>query len=87
MTKTVRNGNGYTIPAPLVHRVIVSIVFSILGIGGYMLAWAINDAARQAEQEARLDAIELQTRMGVLPRADERLNDHERRIRRLEGQQ
>lgn len=43
-----RDVDGYTIPAPLVHKLLLCIVTSILGIGGYMVLWGVNDAKFKA---------------------------------------
>ena len=38
-------GDGYVVPAPLMHRIMVAVLSSIIIIGGYMVMWAYNDAA------------------------------------------
>lgn len=45
--KDTRN-DGYLIPAPLVNKAILSIIGGIVLIAGYMVVWAINDAAFKA---------------------------------------
>ena len=37
-------GDGYVVPAPLLHKVLVGILTCIIFIGGYMVAWAYTDA-------------------------------------------
>ena len=70
-------GENYQLPARLVHNLIRSIFGSILVIGGYMIIWAINDAAWKAALDVRIGQIEETLKgmdmAGVLPRADERL--------------
>lgn len=48
----------YQIPASLVHRLITSIIVAIVTIGGYMILWAINDAASKASWAERLNQME-----------------------------
>ena len=38
------NTNTYAIPAALINKLIWSIIIGIVTIGGYMVAWGINDA-------------------------------------------
>jgi hypothetical protein len=48
----------YAVPSPLVHRALASIIGGICVIGGYMIIWAVNDAAFKARIEERLMQIE-----------------------------
>ena len=85
-------GNGfYRISSRLVHMAIIAIIGALLSLGGYMVAWALNDSywksaknERDAAQEARLAVIEAQLMQGILPIARERVIQLERRIESLE---
>lgn len=78
---TTRNGNRYEVPARLVHWLLISIIGAIVSIGGYMVAWAINDAAVNASRDAALRAVSRRVQTwedrGVLDEADERLHELE----------
>ena len=50
-------GDGYLVPAPLVHKAIWSIIGSLIAIAGYMAIWAVNDAAFKARVEERINQI------------------------------
>ena len=52
---------AYQIEKGLVHKLILSIIGSILGVGAYMVVWGINDAAFKAkvmEYMIKVDVIE-----------------------------
>ena len=75
---------AYELPARLVHNLIRSIFGTIVIIGGYMIIWAINDAAWKAQLDIRIEKIE-QALMaidaaGILPRAEERIRSLEQRM-------
>lgn len=65
--KDTRN-DGYLIPAPLVNKAIMSIIGGIVLIAGYMVVWAINDAAFKVKV---LGAIER------IPVVEQSLDQHE----------
>ena len=87
----------YTVPAPLVHKLIIAIFTSLIAIGGYMAIWAVNDAAfkseirtvlkTQAEQTKRMNDILLQHLDGHPARVEDQVEAIERRIERLEDEQ
>ena len=87
--------HGYFMPANLVNKLIVAIITAILTIGGYMILWAINDAAYKTLQETKIDVVTAQLALvnakvttmqtdGILPRAQERINAINLRLGRLE---
>ena len=49
--------DGYLIPAPLVNKAILSIIGGIVLIAGYMVVWAINDAAFKATVLGAIERI------------------------------
>ena len=84
-----RQAEEYLVPAPLVHRLIISIFAALIGLAGYMVIWALNDVKWKSKQESRLDSIMAEQanmkdllEVGVLPRADERLKALERFLRK-----
>ena len=68
-----REGNVYTISAGLVHTAIVAIVGSLLGLCGYMIVWAINDAAWKARVDDKMSHVEQQLRNQLGTLAKEQL--------------
>ena len=72
------NGAGqYLIDKPFVHRVIGAVWTAIIGIGAYMIVWAINDAAFKSRISEKVQKLEERTAPGILERADERMSDVE----------
>lgn len=83
--------DAYRISAKLVHATIITIIGSLISIGGYMTVWALNDASRNAMLDEklvniliRIAELERTTGSGILPIARERLDQIERRTRELE---
>jgi len=56
-------GENYLVPAPLVHRILWGVVISLLGLGGYMLVWYMNDQLFKQEVLTRLNGIEMTIKM------------------------
>ena len=52
----------------------------LLSLGGYMVTWNRDDLAFKREVLTRLTQLEGVVRLGVLPRADERISSLERRL-------
>jgi hypothetical protein len=82
-----RSDDDYRIPAPVVHWLITGIAGSIIAIGAYMVAWAVNDAAWKASLLNRIETIErhitkIETKVegGILPLARERIDALERKL-------
>jgi hypothetical protein len=64
---------------------------ALLGMAGYMVLWAYNDAEAKAKADARLQQLgrdvgrlEAAIYAGQLPIARQRLDDLSRRVERLE---
>jgi hypothetical protein len=55
---TTKYGNLYSVPAPLVHNILKSVVGAILILGGYMVVWGINDATFKATVITKLTFID-----------------------------
>jgi hypothetical protein len=88
-----REPSSYLLPSTLVHTIIGSILTSILAIGGYMVAWALNDRAWKAAQDEHVRSIEAmvveirgQLAIGILPKAEERINRLDAKDQSLEKQ-
>ena len=86
--KTDENGNTYSVPAPLVHRLIFAIFGALSVIAGYMVVWAVNDVRKESRQETQqnkviedIEEIKRILSKGVLPRADERLRALDKYLR------
>lgn len=48
----------YQIESSLVHKLLMSIIGSILVIGGYMIVWAYLDARWKGELDTRMEQIQ-----------------------------
>ena len=86
-----KEDRNYVISAPLVHKLIMSIIGGIVAIGAYMVIWALNDTEWKATITTRLEAlredvaeIKAETGEGQLNVARERLDTLEDRVRQLE---
>jgi hypothetical protein len=84
--------DAYRISATLVHATLVSIVAGIVSMGGYMIVWALNDVKwkaiseeRQTNLIIRVTQMEDLISIGILPRAQERIEYIEQRVRSLEA--
>lgn len=57
----------------------------LIGVG--VISWGLKLESRIDAKDRRLDALEAQVGNGILPRAEERISDLERRINRLEDEE
>ena len=48
-THALPEHNGYLIPAPLLHRLLLLVATAIISIGGYMAVWGMADAAFKSQ--------------------------------------
>jgi len=86
-----RDGDGYLVPAKLVNWLVYSILAALLAIGGYMVVWNRSDTQWKTALMIRLESInekigglEQKINVGILPRAEERMNAMDKRMDTLE---
>jgi len=53
-----QSGQGYMIPASLMHKLIITIIGAIMATGAYAVTWQVTDAAYKATTELRLVILE-----------------------------
>jgi hypothetical protein len=48
----------YQIDSSLVHKILLSIIASIVAVGGYMIVWAYLDARWKGELDVKMEQIQ-----------------------------
>ena len=74
------NAQQLVVPTWFAATLCAALLGGLLSLGGYMVTWNRDDLAFKREILTRVTSLEGLVRAGVLPRADERISNLEKRL-------